>query len=386
VSLSNRYSKYPYWNVLLESELLQGLVSAETTEDIDINHHLEPLIETPSWSLSILPEIEKNMTRNFQSVPVMNRLNKRLRKNKLKLKEQKSLKGKIFNRKEDWDSLMLVQRMLAKEEPVRKPPVDSESEVQSDDDLTFDAISTEDILPQLTPEPILIRSQKRPSKLTQEIRHKISLVKLKEKAKCEALDELRKFRKPPKGVVRSKSTLLEAFTISGELAEFVTSPLHVPEVAVQGPDLCAPYTLRNRSEVRRKPIHMHHAGRKKTKKTVHWYQMDPFDDPVLERKRLKCLSQKIWDDKKRYELEILRAENEELKEENESLKTKILRLEAIRRLSSESESEDSQQDVTTIVIQVIVSIMSEYHQLISKVLSSPVKLKTTCGGFSCVGA
>ena len=88
--------------------------------------------------------------------------------------------------------------------------------------------------------------------------------------------------------------------------------------------MAGPYTFRNRSRVRRKPLHMSNVQQMKTKKKVHWYEMEPFDDPVLEQKRLKCLSQKIWNDKKRYELEILREENKELKEENESLRKKIL--------------------------------------------------------------
>ena len=88
--------------------------------------------------------------------------------------------------------------------------------------------------------------------------------------------------------------------------------------------MTGPYTFRNSSRVRRKLLHMSNVQQMKTKKKVHWYEMEPFDDPVLEQKRLKCLSQKIWNDKKRYELEILREENKELKEENESLRKKIL--------------------------------------------------------------
>ena len=124
-----------------------------------------------------------------------------------------------------------------------------------------------------------------------------------------------------------------AFRVSEELAKFAVTPLKIPKM-----ELAGLYTFRNRFRVRRKPLHMSNVQQMKTKKKVHWYEMEPFDDPVLEQKRLKCLSQKIWDDKKRYELEILKEENKELKEENESLKNKILCLEVFCRSLQSSES------------------------------------------------
>ena len=106
------------------------------------------------------------------------------------------------------------------------------------------------------------------------------------------------------------------------MAEFVVSPLHVPEPDTPAP---GPYRFRNRSQVRRKPYQGQQAPESKTKRRkLHWYEMRPFDDPVLEKKRLHCLSQKIWDDKKRYEVEILRAENMELKKENADVKSVLI--------------------------------------------------------------
>ena len=204
VSVSDRYSKYPYWNVQLESEFLQNVANpkynAENRQDEAL---LEPLIETPSWSLTILPEIQENLTRNFQSGNVIKRLKQRRKKNKLKLKKQKVLQGKVFNIKGDWDDLFLVQRRLGLEDP-RIYPDTTDIDSESEDELTFDMINTDDIMPQLPSDIEQFCCKKKPSKLIQEIREKISLANFKEKAKIEAITELRKFHKPSKGYVRSK--------------------------------------------------------------------------------------------------------------------------------------------------------------------------------------
>ena len=213
LSVSNRYSKYPYWNVLLESEFLQEVANpkynAENSED---EAPLEPLIETPNWSLTILPEIQENLTRNFKSETVTERLKRRKKKNELKLKERKELQGRIFNVEGDWDELFLVQRRLGLEEPRRYPDPDTadiiDPESESEDELTYDMINTEDIMPKLPSEIERFSRKKKPSKLIQEIREKISRANFKEKAKIEAITELRKFRKPSKGFVRSKVKFL----------------------------------------------------------------------------------------------------------------------------------------------------------------------------------
>lgn len=71
--------------------------------------------------------------------------------------------------------------------------------------------------------------------------------------------------------------------------------------------------------------------------------MEPFDDPAMEKRRLKCLSQKILDDKKRYEMEILKAENQELREENEKLKRKLSRIYS-KKSSRHQQLSDSDTD------------------------------------------
>ena len=207
LSVSNRYSKYPYWNVLLESEFLQNVANpkynAENSED---EAPLEPLIETPNWSLTILPEIQENLTRNFKSKSVPDRIKERLKKNKLKLQEQKELQGRIFNVEGDWDELFLVQRSLGLEDRRMYPEPDTTDNIdpESEDELTYDMINTEDIMPKLPSEIGRFSRKKKPSKLIQEIRQKISDANFKEKAKLEAITELRKFRKPSKGFSRSK--------------------------------------------------------------------------------------------------------------------------------------------------------------------------------------
>ena len=208
VSVSDRYSKNPYWNVLLESEFLQNVASPKyNAQNCEDNAPLEPLIETPDWSLTILPEIQQNIDRNFEPGTANKRLNKRRKKTELKLKElkeQKKLKGEIFNVKEDWDDLFLVQRQLGLEDNSRILPDTTDVDTESEDELTYDMINTDDMMPKLPSDIDRFFCKKKPSKLIQEIREKISLANFKEKAKLEAITKLRKFWKPPNGFVRSK--------------------------------------------------------------------------------------------------------------------------------------------------------------------------------------
>ena len=214
VSVSNRYSKYPYWNVLLESDFLQKVANPkykERAENREEDRPPEPLIETPSWSLTILPEIHENIKTNFQTGSVNKRLRQRLKKNELKLKEQKSLQqqGRVFNIESDWDELYLVQRSLGLEDTRKYPDSDTSDNIDPalEDVLTYDMINKEESMPLLPTDIGRFSNKKKPSKMIQEIRQKISMAKSKEKAKLEAITELRKYRKPFKGFLRSKVNL-----------------------------------------------------------------------------------------------------------------------------------------------------------------------------------
>merc|ERR1719470_412225 len=65
--------------------------------------------------------------------------------------------------------------------------------------------------------------------------------------------------------------------------------------------------------------------RRKTTRVVRWYEKQPFEDPVLEAKRLRALKAKINHDKNRINLEILRMDARELKDENTVLKEELLK-------------------------------------------------------------
>ena len=120
VSVLERYGKNPHWNVVLESEFLQNVANSKHAAK-NRDAPLEPLIKNPEWSLTILPEMKKNTTSNFQQAISSKRLNKQFKKNEMKLK--KKLKGRIFNVEEDWNDLFLVQRRLGLEVTSRRSHV-----------------------------------------------------------------------------------------------------------------------------------------------------------------------------------------------------------------------------------------------------------------------
>ena len=76
-----------------------------------------------------------------------------------------------------------------------------------------------------------------------------------------------------------------------------------------------------------------------------WYEQKPFDDPVKEAKRMRSLYQKIYDDKRRFDYEILKEENRELREENEQLRCELKKL--LFRESQFAQDSDSSHHEST---------------------------------------
>merc|ERR1712183_524345 len=62
-------------------------------------------------------------------------------------------------------------------------------------------------------------------------------------------------------------------------------------------------------------------------RTTRWYEKQPFEDPILEAKRLRSLRAKINHDKRRFDVEILKVESKELKDENLHLREELLKFE-----------------------------------------------------------
>ena len=113
--------------------------------------------------------------------------------------------------------------------------------------------------------------------------------------------------------------LKDCQVISEEMAVQVCSTVHEPipeETKVS-------YNFRKRLSSRKEE---NLENVKKPTKRFLWYEQKPFDDPVKEAKRLRNLSQKIYDDKRRFDYEILKAENKDLREENVKLKEEIQKL------------------------------------------------------------
>merc|ERR1719318_1966986 len=109
--------------------------------------------------------------------------------------------------------------------------------------------------------------------------------------------------------------------------------------------------------------------RRKTTRVVRWYEKQPFEDPVLEAKRLRALKAKINHDKNRINLEILRLDARELKDENTILKEELLRF---KQRETELVEKLEEKEATEIRVAELVEKLEEKKQN-EEVLESRLK-------------
>ena len=330
LSVGARYNKYSYWNGVLEAEFLETLVeeypsiyeekswnsfsSSDDCEEDFEDHESFPLIETDSWSLALLSEQEfKHFTPSLKenSSPEKASIGD-VHKQLYQSKKRKNPGSRIRPPEDGWDDLYLVNSFSSSAhqrnstQSQRKSPKDkAKKEVKYDLDMVEDYV--------LLKEEKLGHFADISNKVRDEIRKKILDSKDRNRVKIDTLNEMSKRLRPSK---RKPRTLLEPFKVLTEAdVEFSLSVL-------RGNEDNRRYCLRARPQKR-----LMEAEKKEiqTKKKF-WYQQDPFDDPQKEAKRLRCLAQKIHDDRRRYEYEILKMENKDLREENQKLKQEIKRL------------------------------------------------------------
>ena len=120
VSVCARYSKYPHWNSVLETQFLEDLVSCyPNTSGLDLELYFEtdlddgggesrPFLETPTWSLSFL-EGDSITPIKPVIIPIVQSSKKNRKRSGHCLSNRKLVKTSHYFNHEDWSELFLMQ-------------------------------------------------------------------------------------------------------------------------------------------------------------------------------------------------------------------------------------------------------------------------------------
>ena len=152
VSVCSRYTKYPKWNSVLETQFLEDLVSYyPNTSGLDLDLYFEtdledggdqsrPLLQTPTWSLSLL-EGDRLSPVKPVIIPIVQSSSKKKRKiSGDTLSKSKLVKTSHYYNPEDWSALYLMQDLSGG----RAWDHDSSPDLSSDSSSDDEAENTED--------------------------------------------------------------------------------------------------------------------------------------------------------------------------------------------------------------------------------------------------
>ena len=163
VSVCYRYSKHPHWNSILETKFLENLVSCyPNTSGLDLElyfepdregrgHQSAPLLETPSWTLSLLEGDNLSPVKPV-IIPIMKSSSKKKRTRSghsiegtqhNSLKKRKFVKTSLYNHEEDWSELYLMQHLSG--ERIEDNYSSSDMSSDSSSDESFDNTHVEEI-------------------------------------------------------------------------------------------------------------------------------------------------------------------------------------------------------------------------------------------------
>jgi len=388
VSLYSRFKRFPYWNAVLEAEFLENLVKPYSSnyrlgcknnfdhevENID-DDHLQ-VMKSKNWSLSLKEnEIcnlrddhhESGGSESNAECNIYVKVNRKLREAKKQVGRsvrekyhkkylEKRDNGSIHWRKneeekDDWSDLFLVQKCLNMEmddEVSRNSEVDDKVE----EELVYDLGLVEKLVNAERSTSGDSCADYRSNPLRDDIRKKIQESSDKNRTKMNDLIKLGKNWNPVVNIKRLPSSIPNTKDKMGECRVIVEDDANLFCSSVKNPNQSQDiYTLRIRS----KKIDYKNANdTKNVKETTEisrqkrrflWYEQKPFDDPTKEAKRLRCLSQKIYDDKRRFDFEILKAENKELREENERLRAELQKFALMKGEISDYEDCDDVESV-----------------------------------------
>ena len=161
VSVCSRYTKYPNWDSVLETEFLDNLVSCyPNTSGLDLELYFErdledgghkslPLLQTPTWSLSLLEGDNLSPVKPV-IIPIVQSSSKKIRRRSGQsiertqhnsLKKSKFVKTSYYFNHEDWSELHLMQDLSG--EKIGDPCSSTDMSTDSSSDETFDKAHVE---------------------------------------------------------------------------------------------------------------------------------------------------------------------------------------------------------------------------------------------------
>eukprot|EP00092_Neocalanus_flemingeri_P014825 GFUD01016004.1.p1 GENE.GFUD01016004.1~~GFUD01016004.1.p1 ORF type:complete len:376 (-),score=95.42 GFUD01016004.1:92-1219(-) len=324
------------WNALREAQGLLDLTTGvqelgTASTELYVPHHITP---PPQWSITVLanddPCLEEpplaQMTEG-ESISKSMRRNKRKLKRKRRLWNHLPLKS-FYQSSEDWGDLYLVRKMLGGKGQSSESEASSEKpdETESDEDnsslnCSLDQM-VEDQMAQDVESLDTPMKRKRNKPVAEMIRKKV-LEMRERKGKVRKLDREDKPESEKLDVcldISSDATLAASIQLGGK-------ERNIYNFASENED------AETREDI---PLNEKTGHQRKTK----WYEMQPFEDPDLEAKRLRSLRAKINHDKNRFDLEFLKVDHEELKYEN-----LILKAELMQKLKDEEASEARIEDL-----------------------------------------
>jgi len=303
---------------IMEAQLLMDIVhdtpnyeKGPVDENISKNWSSEnlqiSLLNSPRWNLTIL---EKDSNKGSGKED----LNERKKGKDKKLKQKWKLRSDLplesyFQSPEDWNDLFLMSKLSGgKCEPSDEDDDNSPAESENDDD-------DDDY------------------KSDQENRNKYeyfdSLNGLKKHRPVEEMIkrkviEVRRGQRENMEVENENKNTENLFTTS---IDKIVKPEYenITELVDETGKIAAPKRIYNfqKRKFEEEKREVRNARRRVKKRAERMYEKQPFDDPVLEKRRLKAVKAKMIHDKKRFDLENLKIDAKELADENTQLKKKL---------------------------------------------------------------
>ena len=295
-------------------------------------------VSTPTWSLKVLDEGTSGTVGRHTAF--RERIRRKDMRNKRKMSRKWMLRKSFplrdfYQSSEDWSDLYLVRKMLGgrgMSSESEDEETASEEEFGYNLDKVVDDLLYRESIQVKEEEAIELYKTRRP--VQEQIRLKVLAAKSVSVSLSSNVPEDYKIEECLNVLYPIPASDVESQVIGdveNEESEIIVEPeydasafldLEIRELDTYDNETLMTnhdYNLRKRST----PEDKNEEPKKKYQKKEKWYEKQPFEEPVLEAKRLRSLKAKITHDKNRFDLEILKFDHRELKHENLSLKQEL---------------------------------------------------------------